>query len=222
MFSDRPECQFPVVPFQPIAVPAQRGFWNKQKPPCDKGFGNGIFANGTRRRAVAKMRNLSKTMLTLVFVLGFNVFGIHAHSQEKSNQGIQVPGRDPDEFTGCYQVTLLTWNPPDETDETIKVIPTRFQLLNIPKAPGAARLGIRRLETGPERNPVENYWSWRPKGKDELEIEWSSGSGGYRGKLKRSGSGEMVVKLTEYCDYRCAYKNRTGSLHLHKIVCEPN
>jgi hypothetical protein len=164
------------------------------------------------------MRNLTTTILTLVFVLGIDVSSIQVHSHEYPMQVVQASSQGPDEFTGCYQVTLLSWNPPDES---IKVIPTRFQLLNVPRVPGATRLGIRRLEAGSERNPIENFWSWRPKGKDELEIEWSNGLGGYRGELKRSGSGDMVVKMKEYCDYRCAYKTRTGSLHLHKIGCEP-
>jgi len=168
------------------------------------------------------MRNLTKTILTLVFVLGISVYSIQAHSQVNPNRGVQGPGQSPGEAADCYQVTLLTWNPPDETDETIKVIPTRFQLLNVPRVPGATGLGIRRLEAGSERNSMETFWSWRPKGKDELEIEWSSGPGGYRGNFKRSGSGEVVVKMKEYCDNRCKYKKRTGSLHLHKIGCKTN
>lgn len=167
---------------------------------------------------LANMRNLTFT-LTLVFVLGISVLSIQVHSQENHKQGVQGPGQGPDELSGCYQVTLLTWNPPDDS---IKLIPTRFQLLNVPRVPGAKSLGIRSLEAGSKRNPIENLWSWRPKGKGELEIEWSNGLGGYRGTLKRSGSGELVAKMEEYCDYRCADKGRTGSLHLHKIGCEPN
>lgn len=166
----------------------------------------------------ANMRNLTLA-LSLVFVLGISLFSIQVHSQENPNQGVQGPGQGPDELAGCYQVTLLSWNPPDDS---IKLIPTRFQLLNVPRVPGAKSLGIRSLEAGSKRNPIENLWSWRPKGKGELEIEWSNGLGGYRGTLKRSGSGELVAKMEEYCDYRCADKGRTGSLHLHKISCEPN
>lgn len=170
------------------------------------------------KRMHANMRNLTLT-LSLVFVLGISLFSIQVHSQENPKQGVQGPGQGPDELAGCYQVTLLSWNPPDDS---IKLIPTRFQLLNVPRVPGATRLGIRSLEARSKRNPIENLWSWRPKGKGELEIEWSNGLGGYRGKLKRSGSGELVAKMKEYCDYRCADKGRTGSLHLHKIGCEPN
>jgi hypothetical protein len=165
------------------------------------------------------MRNLTTTILTLVFVLGIDVSSIQVHSQEYPKQVVQASSQGPDALTGCYQVTLLSWNPPDDS---IKLIPTRFQLLNVPRVPGATRLGIRSLEAGSERNPIVKLWSWRPKGKDELEIEWSSGLGGYRGRLKTSGSGELVVKMKEYCDYPCADKRRTGSLHLHKIGCEPN
>jgi hypothetical protein len=60
-------------------------------------------------------------------------------------------------------------------------------------------------------NPLENLWDWGPKGKDKLEIDWSTGLGGYRGTLERSGSGELVGKMKEYCDYCCACKRRTGS-----------
>ena len=186
--------------------------------PVCQDLGNAILANSMWKRMLASMRNLTLTV-TLVFLLGISVFSIQVHSQENHKQGVQGPGQGPDELAGCYQVILLSWNPPDDS---VKLIPTRFQLLNVPRVPGATRLGIRSLGAGSERNPIEKLWSWRPKGKDELEIEWSSGLGGYRGKLKTSGSGELVAKMKEYCDYRCADKRRTGSLHLHKIGCEPN
>ena len=118
------------------------------------------------RRILASMRSLTTT-LTLVFVLGISVFSIQVHSQENPKHGVQGPGQGPDELAGCYQVTLLSWNPPDDS---VKLIPTRFQLLNVPRVLGATKLGIRSLEAGSERNPIEKLWSWRPKGKDVLEI----------------------------------------------------
>jgi hypothetical protein len=120
-------------------------------------------------------------------------------------------------FAGCYQVTSLSWSPPDER---IRSIPQQFELL-MARTPGGTNFGIRSLNAGadPNANPWEGSWSWQPKGKDKLGIVWGGGFGDFRGTLKRSDEGELVGKLNEYCDYRCEWKRRTGSLHLKKIAC---
>jgi hypothetical protein len=78
------------------------------------------------------------------------------------------------------------------------------------------------LDARGDRNSWEASWSWRPEGKVKLEINWGTGMGGFRGALKRSGSGELVGKMEEYCDSHCSYKTRVGSLHVQKISCGPD
>jgi len=164
------------------------------------------------------MRNLTASILTLIFVLGMNVFSIQLHSQEYPKATVQPPSQGPQVLAGCYKVALLSWSPPDST---INSIPTRFELLSLPRIPGATTFGIRSLGVEAGRDPSENLWSWRPRGKGKLEIVWSHGLGGFRGVLKRSGS-ELVGRMKEYCDSRCDYKIRTGNLHLAKVNCGPD
>jgi len=165
------------------------------------------------------MRNLTTAILTSVFVLGMNVSSIQLQSQEHPKATVQAPSQGPHALAGCYKVVLLSWSP---SDSHINSIPMRFELLSVPRVPGATRFDIRSLGEKAGHNPLESLWSWRPKGKNKLEIVWSSGFGGFRGTLKRSGSGELVGKMKEYCDSRCEYKRSTGSLHLEKIDCGPN
>jgi hypothetical protein len=164
------------------------------------------------------MRNLTNGILTLFFFLGINASCVQVHSQEHPIQAVQGPSQGWGELVGCYQVALLSWTPPDAS---IDLIPPRFELLNVPRVPGANYFNIRSLR-GAERDPWQNAWAWRPKSNDKLEINWGAGLGGFRGTLKRSAGGELVGKIKEYCDARCGWKRRTGDLHLQKINCEPD
>ena len=162
------------------------------------------------------MRNLT-TILTSVFVLvGMNVSSVRLHPQERPTANGQAPNPGPHVFAGCYRVALLSWSP---SNPNIHFIPTRFELLSAPRVPGATGFGIRSLDA---EAGSDSLWSWRPKGKDELKIAWNRGLGGFRGTLKRSGSGQLVGKIKEYCDSHCGYKRATGSLRLEKIACGPN
>jgi hypothetical protein len=162
------------------------------------------------------MRNPTATILTLIIVLGMNVSGVQLHPQEHSKETVQARSQSPDLFASCYQVAGVSRG---LIGEDVGLFPTRFKLLNVPRAPGATYFNIRILDVKGERNLWEASWSWRPKGKDKLEINWGTGLGGFRGTLKRSASGELVGKMKEYCDSRCEYKRRTGTLHLRKISC---
>jgi hypothetical protein len=100
------------------------------------------------------------------------------------------------------------------------MIPTEFKLSNVLNASGATYFKLRSLGDEAVLNPWEVLWSWRPEGKDKLEINLGTGLGGFRGTLKRSGGG-LIGKIKEYCDSRCGYKRRIGSLRLQKINCRP-
>jgi hypothetical protein len=175
-----------------------------------------VYLGRMDKMIVLNMRSLTASMLTLIFVFGMNIFSVH--SQEHPKATVQPPSQGPHVLAGCYKVVLLSWSPPDST---INPIPTQFELLSVPRVPGDTTFGIRSLGLEAGHDPSENLWSWRPKGKDKLEIVWGSAWGGFRGTLKKSGS-ELIGKLREYCDSRCDYKRRTGSLHLVKINCGPD
>jgi hypothetical protein len=165
------------------------------------------------------MRNLMTTILTSLLVLGVNVSSVQTRPQELSKQAVQAPSEGLDMLAGCYRVAFLSWSP---SDADIKLIPPQFELLNVPRVPGSAYFNIRSLGVKSERDPWEAFWSWRPKSTDKLEINWGTGLGGFRGTLKRSGNGELVGKIKEYCDSHCEYVRRIGSLHVQKIGCGPN
>jgi hypothetical protein len=119
----------------------------------------------------------------------------------------QVSSQDSRLFTGCYEVSSLSWNP---LDDKIRLIPKRFELLD--------NLDIRDSARGPREI---NFSSWRPRGKSKIVVSWGTGFGGFRGTLKKSSNGDFVGKLRESCDFRCEWKKRTGTIHIHKISCEP-
>jgi len=158
------------------------------------------------------MRNPTAAISVLIIVFGMNFFGVRLHPQEHSTDTVH----SPDNFAGCYQVAGLSRG---LIVEDIGLFPTRFELLNVPRAPGTTYFNIRSLDTKGKSDPSEASWTWSAEGKDKLEINWGTGFGGFRGTLKKSGSGELVGKLREYCDSRCGYKRRNGSIHLRKISC---
>ena len=106
-------------------------------------------------------------------------------------------------FDGCYEVTSLSWSPPDDR---IKLVPPRLELTSnndihpLPYNPGDVRWG-----------------SWKAKD-NKLKMNFGL-LGGFRGTLKRSASGEFAGKLKEYCDYRCEWKTRVGSIRIRKVAC---
>lgn len=165
------------------------------------------------------MRTSVTPKLALVIVLGINGTSFPAISQERPKEALQVQSQGQDELAGCYHVARVSWSP---QPEDLQMIPTGFELLKVANAPGATYFKLRGLGAKAEPNPWELLWSWKPDGKDRLEINLGTGLGGFRGTLKRSGSGELVGKVKEYCDSRCGYKRRIGSLHLQKISCGPD
>jgi hypothetical protein len=118
-------------------------------------------------------------------------------------------------FAGCYEVTSLYWKP---SGEEIGLIPKRFQLLTT-RPEGIAWFDIRDLESEKARIGASG---WRPKGSRKIEIDWSTGLGGFRGKLDRSANGDLKGKLKEWCDYRCEGGRITGRLQIHPIACPPD
>jgi hypothetical protein len=119
-------------------------------------------------------------------------------------------------FAGCYEVTSLSWTP---GDDTITLIPKRFLLSAERHVAGGKFFRMRTLD--PDAwHPIDTLWAWRPQG-NQVEVSWSTGFGSFSGKLKPSGSGELVGKLKERCDYRCDFKKRTGKMRVQRIGCNP-
>ena len=114
-------------------------------------------------------------------------------------------------FAGCYEVISLTWSPPDET---IKLIPKRFRLLNEAVQPGRSIFKVRAVPSSLSAR-IE---IWRPKG-NQFWISWGTGFGGFHGTLTQSNTGEFVGKLKEWCDARCGWKRRVGKMRVRKIDC---
>lgn len=128
----------------------------------------------------------------------------------------QSSGHASPQFAGCYEVTSLTWSPPDET---IKLIPKQFELLSTSRGAGAFDMHSLPKKAEPA---FENSWAWRPKSDDKLWISFSTGLGGFKGTLKKSRNGELAGKLKEWCDSRCGWHKRTGTLHIRPAACGPN
>jgi hypothetical protein len=117
------------------------------------------------------------------------------------------------QFAGCYEVVSLVWNPPDDT---IKLIPKRFHLLSEPEEPSRSIFGVRSVPASGDT--LEKLWSWKPLG-SRLWISCGTGFGGFCGTLKLSSTGESVGKLKEWCDSRCGWKKRVGTIRIRKIDC---
>jgi len=119
-------------------------------------------------------------------------------------------------LVGCYEVVSLDWSPPDVT---IRLIPMRFQLLNEPIKYGTKIWGFE-VKSFPVSlgNMIEGSWQWKPRG-NRVWISWGTGFGGFRGTLKPSSTGEFVGKLKEWCDHRCGWKKRVGTIRVRKIQC---
>jgi hypothetical protein len=116
-------------------------------------------------------------------------------------------------FAGCYEVKSLVWNPPNET---IKLIPRQFQLLN--ETWDRSQIVFKMKSLPSSRDLMENLWAWAPKG-NRVWISWSTGFGGFKGTLNPSRPDELVGKLKEWCDSRCGWKKRTGAIRALKIDC---
>jgi hypothetical protein len=129
---------------------------------------------------------------------------------------VQAGDHSVPQFAGCYEIVSLTWSPPDNT---IKLIPKQFELLSTARGPGV--FDMHSLPRKPEPS-FENLWAWTPKGHDKVWISFSTGFGGFDGTLKKSGDGQLAGKLKEWCDYRCGWHKRTGTLHVRSATCAPN
>ena len=119
------------------------------------------------------------------------------------------------QFAGCYEVTTLTWNPPDDS---IRLIPSRFQLTTDRAYPGYDIFDIHSLPASPDNAIVERLWSWHLK-RNAVVVSFDGGLGGFRGTLKPSSTGELEGNLKEWCDSRCEWKKRVGNIRVRKINC---
>ncbi|HTT20634.1 MAG TPA: hypothetical protein VMG82_16915 [Candidatus Sulfotelmatobacter sp.] len=121
------------------------------------------------------------------------------------------------QLAGCYEVSSLAWEPPNEA---IKVIPQRLEL-QLQNDPKWKTFAIRSLVPGEGDDfKPETFWSWKPKGANKIGISFGTGLGGFRGVLRKSKDGDLIGKLKEWCDSRCGYKKRIGMIQLRKIRCE--
>lgn len=132
----------------------------------------------------------------LVFFLPFVLcFSRCAYGQQSHPSDLQ--------FAGCYEVTSLSWNPPDSS---IRAIPPRFKLtsehhvLPMPSKAGEASWG-----------------SWEDSG-GNLKLSFGF-LGGFRGSLKPSDAREFRGKLKEHCDNRCEWRKRVGKIRVRNIAC---
>ena len=114
----------------------------------------------------------------------------------------------PAKLDGCYEVISLSWSPPDES---IRLIPPRFRLT----ADG---------HVAPFESETKICGSWSADAK-KLKLQFGC-LGGFAGRLKPSGPGELDGKLKEYSDHRCwpkwscgSEKRRTGLLRIRRTDC---
>jgi hypothetical protein len=86
----------------------------------------------------------------------------------------QRPSASVKQFAGCYEVTSLSWNPPDNR---IKLIPPRFEL-SMQIFDDAYH-----VQPAPRNAPATAYmrlFSWKPAG-HAVKISFNGGLGGWRG-----------------------------------------
>lgn len=126
----------------------------------------------------------------------------------------QSRGRAVPPPAGCYDVVSLDWSPPDET---IRLIPKRFELLNEPVGYGLSIFRVRSLP-GSLGNPVEGMGKWIPEG-NNFWFSWGMGLGGFRGTLKPTSADEFTGKLKEWCDFHCGWKKRIGKMRIRRTEC---
>lgn len=153
-----------------------------------------------RRILLLNMKLLRGYLLALLCCM------LSAHGQS----GKQVP------FSGCYEVQTLTWNPPDRR---IRLIPSRFELSVDRTQPGHKLFKIHDLPANPDNSIdaiVEKSRFWIPE-RNGVLLSFGE-MGGFRGTLKQS-NGALVGKLKEWCDARCAWKKRAGTIRVRKIEC---
>ena len=91
------------------------------------------------------------------------------------------------QFAGCYEVRTLTWNPPDDS---IRSIPSRFQLTTDRAYPGYDIFDIHSVPASPDNAIVERLWSWHLK-RNEVLVSFNGGLGGFRGTLKPSSTANL-------------------------------
>src|SRR5215467_2204091 len=117
-------------------------------------------------------------------------------------------------FAGCYRIVSQTWQP---KSEDIKLIPDRFQLQSKSVfEPGRGMFAVRSVPATDNLN--ENLWIWQPK-RNSFWISWGTGFGGFRGTFKQSSNGEFLGRVREWCDSRCEWKRRTGTLRIQRMAC---
>ena len=147
------------------------------------------------------MRLLTGYVLGLLLCCVLSVHG---------QNGKQVP------FSGCYEVQTLTWSPPDDR---IRLIPSRFELSVDRTQPGHDIFVIHNIPASPDNSTdsiVEKSRFWIPK-RNEVLLSFGN-MGGFRGTLKPT-NGDFVGKLKEWCDSRCEWKKRVGTIRVRKIDC---
>ncbi len=158
-----------------------------------------IVVNG--RILLLNMRLLTGYVLGLLLCCVLSVHG---------QNGKQVP------FSGCYEVQTLTWSPPDDR---IRLIPSRFELSVDRTQPGHDIFVIHNIPASPDNSTdsiVERSRFWIPK-RNEVLLSFGN-MGGFRGTLKPT-NGDFVGKLKEWCDSRCEWKKRVGTIRVRKIDC---
>ena len=141
----------------------------------------------------------------LLLIALYCPFQMHGQGQSLA----QVP------FAGCYRVVSQTWQPPNKD---LKMIPDRFQLLSESTFEPSRRMFAVRSIPASGNVMEENMWVWQPRG-SKLWISWGTGLGGVRGSFKRSRTGEFVGKLKEWCDSRCGWKRRVGTIRIQQVDC---
>lgn len=117
-------------------------------------------------------------------------------------------------FAGCYRIISQKWRP---VNQDAIPIPGQFQLGSEPAASPAR--GIFAMRSVPASgNIMEKLWVWEPRG-NRMWISWGTSFGGFRGTLKRTGNGEFVGKVKEWCDSHCEWKRRTAEIRIQRIDC---
>lgn len=122
-------------------------------------------------------------------------------------------GPAPDvRFAGCYEVRSLVWDPPDES---ITLVPSRFELSTDPSPAGRHSFVIKTVDSGAPR-----FSLWGSNSKKSFWLSFGTGKQAFVGKLKQSDSGDFIGKLKYFCDWIGHCGHHVGTIGISKIDCK--
>ena len=120
-------------------------------------------------------------------------------------------------LAGCYEIKTSKWKPPLEDDPHLMLIPSRVRL-STQSEPNQNVFKVESIPINPDGAQMDRLWFWIPEGTG-LRLLLGAGSGGFRGRLKRTNDGDFSGKLKQWCNGHCDWKRTEVMVRLSRINC---